>query len=317
MLNVQEIKELEERWRRYKKKNLIGVYTLVFVAFVALSAISYAVYSYGFSKSGDKISNTMSQLAKMAKTALGKSHQDKAKPKESIAVKQVDKNVTSKAILPSKTKIVKSVSKNKDEKKVALKASNVVENNKTTLDAINNYNNVLILNTEFREHVKERLVAFENREKELLAESENDTSYSEPVEEDNKQQQVVENDDQSAMDAEEQEVDQRPKILISSTKIDKIKYLQDRYNATGKAQYAISLSKEYYKKQDYQKALNWAIVANDIDSASEDSWIMFAKSKVKLGLKQDAVKALRVYLQNYRSIKIERLLTDIQNGVVK
>jgi hypothetical protein len=109
----------------------------------------------------------------------------------------------------------------------------------------------------------------------------------------------------------------KPKIIISSKKIDKIKYLKERYNESGKAIYAIMISKEYYRKKMYKESLVWAATANGIDSSNEDSWIMFAKNKVKLNQKNDAINALKAYLKVNSSKKIKILLTNITNGVFR
>ncbi len=80
---------------------------------------------------------------------------------------------------------------------------------------------------------------------------------------------------------------------------------------------AIFLSKHFYKEKNYKESLKWAIRANELDSNSEDSWVLFAKSSIKLGKKEDAIKALKAYLSTHNSFKVEELLNSIKTGEFK
>ncbi len=106
-------------------------------------------------------------------------------------------------------------------------------------------------------------------------------------------------------------------ILISSQKLDKIDYYKEKYFNSGKIIYANLISQIFYNEAKYKKSLKWAIIANNIDSLNEESWILFAKDKVKIGQKQDAIKALEAYLRLNKSKKLSLLLSNIKNGVVK
>ena len=55
-------------------------------------------------------------------------------------------------------------------------------------------------------------------------------------------------------------------------------------------------------------------IANNIDTENEKSWILFAKSKVKLGQKNDAILALKTYLKSNKSQSIQSLLNQIMVG---
>lgn len=103
-------------------------------------------------------------------------------------------------------------------------------------------------------------------------------------------------------------------IKIVMKNIDAITYLKDKFNEKHSIVFALMLCKEYYQKKDFTNSLKWSIIANDIDSTNERSWIWFAKSKYRLNKKQDAIKALKAYLKTNSSDSVKSLLHDIING---
>ncbi len=108
--------------------------------------------------------------------------------------------------------------------------------------------------------------------------------------------------------------EEKPKIRIESKKVDTLTFLKKKFEATKKADYALMVAEEYYEKKNYKKALKWAIKANDADASNEKSWILFAKSKTKLGRKKEAIKALKIYLQNRESQRVFNILEQIRSG---
>ncbi len=118
-------------------------------------------------------------------------------------------------------------------------------------------------------------------------------------------------------DIKEEKVVKKSKIKIISKKVDTITYLKKKFEASGDINYALMLSQTYYDKKDYKKALKWAIKANEIDASNEKSWILFAKSKMKLGKRKEAIKALKIYLKNRESQRVYNVLEKIENGDLK
>lgn len=108
--------------------------------------------------------------------------------------------------------------------------------------------------------------------------------------------------------------EEKPKIKIESKRVDTLTFLKKKFEATKKADYALMVAEEYYEKKAYKKALKWAIKANDADASNEKSWILFAKSKTKLGRKKEAIKALKIYLQNKNSQRVFNVLEQIRGG---
>ncbi len=265
MLDVFEIKNLEDRWKKYKRKKSIKTFTFIFVSLTILMVSIYCVSLY--------IKKNISENHK--NSALGiKKENTKITKKLKISSKPID-NINSKNNT-AKSNIVTEVDKKRKNKY--------------------NIMNVDILHLD-KKFLKEVYISNSDNNKTKIDNLPNKNRYKNIAKE------------------ESREKNQKRKIIISSKKIDKLKYFKEQYNKNQKAIYAILISKEYYKIRSYNKSLKWAIIANTIDSSNEESWILFAKDKVKLGQKNDAINALNAYLKVNSSRKIETLLSNIKNGV--
>ena len=106
------------------------------------------------------------------------------------------------------------------------------------------------------------------------------------------------------------------KLLISTKQTNNtLEYLIERFNQTRDPKLASYIAQSFYKKGNYKETVRWAILANSIDPSAEESWILFAKAKVKLGQREDAVKALRIYLNQYSSRKVKSYLQSLEGGL--
>jgi len=111
-----------------------------------------------------------------------------------------------------------------------------------------------------------------------------------------------------------------PKIEITSTPImtkkssspRSLKSLKKKFYATNNPKYALQIAQRFYNAQRYKEALKWSLIANEVDEQKPESWIMFAKTKMKMGKKQDAINVLNAYLKTYTSAKISRYLEKIK-----
>ena len=77
---------------------------------------------------------------------------------------------------------------------------------------------------------------------------------------------------------------------------------------------SLYLARAYYKKGNYIQAQKWALVTNDINSKLEESWLIFAKAKVKLGKLSEAQQVLTAYIAKTHSSKAKALLRKIKKG---
>jgi len=113
--------------------------------------------------------------------------------------------------------------------------------------------------------------------------------------------------------------EEKPKgrIKIETQEVNSIVYLKDKFEKTQNIIFALMLAEEYYLNKNYNESNKWALIANSIDSDNEKSWVWFAKSKVKLGQREDASLALKAYLKNNKSKTIESLLSQIAMGEIQ
>ncbi len=326
MLNVNEIRNLEDKWKRYKRKKYLKIFIYIMSIFVLAGA--FMLYYFGYF---DQLLNTnQKNNIEKPKSVLQKNTPPKTKTTKSIKKNNIaDKNNTNSGSIKENNKTITKEDKNtskisvKEENRTkAEKNSSLVtvnsetKTNKPVKKSKNTKNSdMLQLNTKFLSHIYSE----KNSTKKPEAKSLDESNRSES----NLTQESNLSNTKTSSKKQQQEIlpnikkPKKAKIIISSKKIDKLKYLKERYNETGRAFYAILISKEYYKKRLYLKSLLWATTANSIDSSSEDSWIMFAKNKVKLGKRNDAINALSAYLKVNNSKKIKILLTNIKNGVFK
>lgn len=90
-----------------------------------------------------------------------------------------------------------------------------------------------------------------------------------------------------------------------------------RFNKNNNPALSLFVAKKYYEMGDYHNAYNYALITNNINSQIESSWLIFAKSLVKMGKKELAARTLQEYIQNSHSKSASRLLDDILNGKFK
>ena len=77
---------------------------------------------------------------------------------------------------------------------------------------------------------------------------------------------------------------------------------------------SLFLAKKYYELGDYKKAFNYALITNQLNKEIEDSWLIFAKSLVKMGQKEKAIQVLQEYINKSHSTNAAVLLSDIESG---
>jgi hypothetical protein len=80
---------------------------------------------------------------------------------------------------------------------------------------------------------------------------------------------------------------------------------------------SLFVAKRFYAIGNYQQSYNYALITNELNSDIEDSWLIFAKSLVKLDQKEMAISTLESYIESSRSIKAKLLLDSIKNGMLK
>ena len=80
---------------------------------------------------------------------------------------------------------------------------------------------------------------------------------------------------------------------------------------------SLFIAKKYYELGNYHQSYNYALITNQINPNIEASWIVFAKSLVKLHKKDKAIFTLREYINSSHSSNAEILLNEIISGKFK
>jgi len=108
------------------------------------------------------------------------------------------------------------------------------------------------------------------------------------------------------------------KITINRRNIvDDIQHIIKRFKKNNNPALSLFVAKKYYELGDYHKAYNYALITNQINSEIDASWIVFAKSLVKLNEKNMAIKTLKEYIKSSHSSSAQILLDEIVSGKFK
>ena len=106
------------------------------------------------------------------------------------------------------------------------------------------------------------------------------------------------------------------RIKFQSTSTNYIETMKEKYAHSHSSRDALLLAKAFYKKASYQEAEEWALRANKINSKLDESWLLFAKSKAKMGKKQEAINILAKYYTKSKSPKAKELIGQIKTGQI-
>lgn len=90
-----------------------------------------------------------------------------------------------------------------------------------------------------------------------------------------------------------------------------------RFKKSNNPALSLFIAKKYYELNDYHNAYNYALITNDLNRDIEPSWIIFSKSLVKLGKKNQAIKTLQEYISSSKSQSAKILLDEIEAGKFK
>ena len=111
---------------------------------------------------------------------------------------------------------------------------------------------------------------------------------------------------------------QKPKkinlIIRDPQNEDIVKEIENRFAQSKSYNDAIYLAEYYYSRNNYKKAEYWAMQANIINSLPEESWLIFAKSKVKSGHRVEALKVLQAYYDKTGSTNVLELIDLIRKN---
>jgi len=101
--------------------------------------------------------------------------------------------------------------------------------------------------------------------------------------------------------------------IIESTSVTAYKDVEKRFLESHDIDDSLFLAKSYYKKGNYKKAEYWALQTNKLDENIEESLLIFVKSKMKQGSKNEAIAILTDYVKKSNSQEAKNLLYRIKN----
>lgn len=110
-------------------------------------------------------------------------------------------------------------------------------------------------------------------------------------------------------------VQQEPKSKLSTLKRDNatldIHEVERRFHEGSNPNLGLFIARYHYDHGNYTEAYNYALRTNAINSSMDESWLIFAKSLVKLGKIDQAKKTLQLYISNSNSESAKNLLNTL------
>ncbi len=98
------------------------------------------------------------------------------------------------------------------------------------------------------------------------------------------------------------------KISMRVKEVKSEEALLKRFRVANDFDSAMGLANLYFSKGEFEKSIYWSRKASKLRSGEESAWLVFAKAKHALGKSDDAINALKLYLEHFSSKDIEKLL---------
>ena len=87
--------------------------------------------------------------------------------------------------------------------------------------------------------------------------------------------------------------------------------IEERFKENSNPNLGLYIARYHYDHGNYTQAYNYALKTNAINNTMDDSWLIFAKSLVKLGKVDQAKKTLQLYITNSNSDSAKNLLDTL------
>ncbi|MBN2825192.1 MAG: CDC27 family protein [Campylobacterales bacterium] len=119
-------------------------------------------------------------------------------------------------------------------------------------------------------------------------------------------------DDKTPHEKLEDEIEKRheKKYVYIKKSSSAYKEVEQRFATSQDPEDALFLARVYFEMKQYQKAEEWAFIANELNDNSEESWLIYAKAKAVRGEYQKAIHILDSYLKKTNSIQARKLLEE-------
>ncbi|HFQ61949.1 MAG TPA: hypothetical protein ENK39_06575 [Epsilonproteobacteria bacterium] len=102
--------------------------------------------------------------------------------------------------------------------------------------------------------------------------------------------------------------------IIESSSLSAYKDVERRFMQSHDTDDSLFLAKSYYRKGNYKKSEFWSLQTNKVNSHIEESWMIFAQSKIKLGHINEAIQVLKGYVKRTNSEKAKALLYRLKKN---
>lgn len=272
MLRTDEYLEIENKWKKYKRKQLFK-FILIIVFLVSIIVLLIAISNILFFKNNN--TTIMHNLTDNIEVTI-----------KNASIFNNSSNLSNATVDINNTKTSED-----DKNLTAQNITTTTSNQNTQVETSKETSTPQVTKT------KSSTTSSANTKKEI-------NSDIKPP----KSQNAIDNNSSSLSN----------NILIETKEISNIDSLINRFNATRNIVLAIMISEEFYDEKDYANSLKWALIANDIDSKNEKSWIMFAKSKAQQGKSDEAMHALQVFIKHFpNSNSAKSLLESLKNDNFK
>ncbi|MEO1937837.1 MAG: CDC27 family protein [Sulfurimonas sp.] len=286
MLNTHD---LEKRWLQYKIKSYIPYFVLALTLIFILTAVIF--FMNDSQEDNNEVKNN--SIQKTEQTSL-----EKQKEK----TKQV-KNTIQTAIAN------KPIYQTKEDKKEPAPQISSTQNNlilKPSMDFMKN------LHTSTPDSYHPTSVPTKKKtEKKVVKKRKEVSKQKAPKEE------YIEIETQKPIQEVKEKAPQEQKVQITIKRRESendIKEVIKRFQKNNNPALSLFAAKKYYELGNYKQAYNYALVTNKINNDIEESWLIFAKSLVKLGKKDQALKTLHEYIKYSHSSNAQVLFDEIQRG---
>jgi len=105
----------------------------------------------------------------------------------------------------------------------------------------------------------------------------------------------------------------KKKIKFQQSSNNYMSIMKQKFSQNKNPRDALLVAKAYYSAGNYKKAEEWALKANSLNSNLDESWLIFAKSKDKMGKRREALKILIAYYNKSKSSKVKALINKMKS----
>lgn len=302
MLNIHD---LEKRHKRYKRNSTLPFIVLSTVVGATLIGATFFVLTYQKDEVTTDIQQTNGQIASLDKNSSIPLSTEYKKPEEKMEEKNetIAQNPIEKKDAPQSIQEIEKESEIQEKQRRVVLTPSLEFVSKIDATTPKNYSSEVISNKK-----KEVTVAIEEIKptiqevKPVVIPQEIKEEKVEPIKIDK---------------IETHPLKEEKKGSVSISHRDEQKDIADvvkRFNINHNPALSLFVAKKYYQLGDYEQAYNYALMTNDINKNIEESWIIFAKSLVKLNKKEMAVETLKKYISHSNSSQAKQLLDEIKTG---